>query len=132
MLSKIITAGSKNNTKIPVDSMLENPFVLNNSVDYRPFYGIRIISKVDEDNILDSGDFSIYPNPATNYIEVVLDNSFDNGSLILTNSKGTVITTQNLTRNFARFNISGLACGLYFIKFFNNGIMRSKTFIINK
>ena len=60
----------------------------------------------------------IYPNPATNYVQVALNNSAENiQSITLMNVLGkTILEQQNIANNQTIINTSSLAKGMYLIK----------------
>ena len=73
-----------------------------------------------------SNDVSIYPNPATDKIEIT---GLNEGLIEITNLQGQIIKTQNLsvTKNM---DISGLAAGTYLIKVMTKKKIVTKKLII--
>ena len=62
---------------------------------------------------------SIFPNPASNYLNIEMDGNYTN-EIIIFNILGKEIMKVNLQSNKSLIDISDLPQGLYLIKFLNN------------
>jgi hypothetical protein len=71
-------------------------------------------------------DLVIYPNPATNELNVEL-NGLADAEAIVTDMSGRMVSRQKLSRGRA-FDIKGLTKGHYILSIENNGVKRSGTF----
>jgi len=69
----------------------------------------------------------IYPNPASEYINVTA--SFEIGTIELFNMLGKSVLSIN---NSAQLNVKNLASGVYFIKVYHNGSVMSKKLVIDR
>lgn len=62
-------------------------------------------------------DFSLYPNPSEDYIEIQLNNEFTNNvSLELYNQIGLICKTEKLFSSKTRIETGDLSSGIYFVK----------------
>lgn len=59
--------------------------------------------------------FSIYPNPFNNHFNIKFD-TFQNGSIIITNAFGQLIYSQQLNNQFTQVNLINHPPGIYFLK----------------
>ncbi|MEI2748394.1 MAG: T9SS type A sorting domain-containing protein [Ferruginibacter sp.] len=72
----------------------------------------------------------IYPNPATNQLQVsVKDEIAANSSLKIIDAKGVVVMEQRMQRNPQPVNVSKLTPGFYLVKINNNGNIITEKFI---
>lgn len=76
-------------------------------------------------------EFTIYPNPANNTLNIQLPEIYKNNSLVtISNSLGQIISSKNNTNeNEQTLDISNLSSGVYFIKITNNEASTTKKFI---
>lgn len=64
---------------------------------------------------------SIFPNPASNYLEVIHDKSLKYNMLELINVEGMVINRQPIVDNYeSRVDLINVSSGIYFIRLYNN------------
>lgn len=80
-------------------------------------YGTQCSVGLQEQTANTQSQLSIYPNPATNHINI-RTNGFNNATITILNTMGQTIFSQTLqaTQNAVSLNISNLASGVYFIK----------------
>ena len=104
-----VTDASYNTT---VDSIV----IVVNEVDYT--------SIDDKDNIL-----SIYPNPASNFLNITLAENYNSANVIITDLSGKLIKTTKINRNNENINISSLKPGIYLIRISTPGNMFVGRFI---
>ena len=74
---------------------------------------------------------SVYPNPATDLLNVNINNaSFKNSSVSIFNISGTELLSSNMVGTSSQFNIESLSSGVYFVKIRNsNGFDKTVKFI---
>ncbi|MCX6186050.1 MAG: T9SS type A sorting domain-containing protein, partial [Bacteroidetes bacterium] len=74
---------------------------------------------------------SVYPNPATDVLNVNINNaSFKNSSVSILNISGTELLSSNMVGTSSQFNIESLSSGVYFVKIRNsNGFDKTVKFI---
>ncbi|MCQ2285774.1 MAG: S8 family serine peptidase [Bacteroidales bacterium] len=64
-------------------------------------------------------DFHIYPNPASDFITVVLPEGMEGAQMQIFDLSGKLINTQNLNETNNTINVNSMASGLYFVKIGN-------------
>jgi WD40 repeat protein len=79
-------------------------------------FGLDLASDVKEEIIKDNCKIKIYPNPATDYIEIQPSEGFD---IQIFDMLGTVVASIHPMTTSHRMNIEHLAPGMYFIKIGN-------------
>lgn len=72
--------------------------------------------------------FSIYPNPATDVLNVSMDNAGE-ANLTITNSLGAAVMQQEIVASETKLDIKNLAPGIYFIKLSGAGNSLVKKFV---
>lgn len=72
--------------------------------------------------------FTISPNPASNYLTISSEESID-GKVWITNVKAEEIRTQTVSGQNITLNISDLKAGIYFINLENKGVVSTKKFV---
>lgn len=73
---------------------------------------------------------SLYPNPASTYVSVVLPDASQIGGLLeVYNQTGQIVMAMRVTETSFQLNISGLANGLYFIRITGGGSQESAKFV---
>ena len=86
------------------------------------------ITGVDE-YVLNNG-ISLYPNPASNYVEIRTNNEDINiTSLNVYDVYGKLLRTINVTENPTRIDVSDLADGMYFVRISSDKGMVTKPFV---
>jgi Secretion system C-terminal sorting domain len=65
-------------------------------------------------------DFSVYPNPANNELNVVFDAYNDVHNIAVYNFIGRVMNVYKVTGNSANLDIQGIPAGIYFIRLLNS------------
>lgn len=70
------------------------------------------------DNVeLDNASFQVYPNPATDFVNINVTNSqFDNADYSMIDINGRVIMTGTLRAGLNQLNVDTIAKGMYFVK----------------
>ncbi|MCP4520772.1 MAG: T9SS type A sorting domain-containing protein [Cytophagales bacterium] len=101
------------------------------SIDLTSYCGVNSINEVIAENI------SIYPNPASNVINIALGSiNTKNVSIEMYNSFGQLVTSQNInitTENITQFETTNFENGLYFIKVLADGkVYKTSNIIIMK
>lgn len=76
---------------------------------------------------IESFNFNLFPNPASNFITVLSDFEIDN--LEIYNLVGKRILSLNTLENGDRLNVTDLKSGLYFLKISSNGINHTEKFV---
>jgi len=61
----------------------------------------------------------VYPNPATNDINIVFDENADVKNIALYNVIGKVMNVYKVSGNSANLNIENLPSGIYFVKLYS-------------
>lgn len=80
---------------------------------------------------LSSTNLSVYPNPATDVLNIsISNNSFKNSEIVVYNISGAEVLKTNMSNNNAKLNIETLCNGVYFIKVTNqNGFNKTVKFV---
>lgn len=87
--------------------------------------GLFIFDGVDE---LTQNNFSFFPNPATNVLNIKTENNFE--QLLITDMSGRTIKTINSNNTKQeRIDVSDLNSGIYFIQVVSNGVSQVQKFI---
>lgn len=68
----------------------------------------------------DAGFIQVYPNPVNTELTILIQNSVNQCSLIVTNENGAEVSEHQIADNLLVLNVAGLTSGVYFLKFFNN------------
>ncbi|MBK7969885.1 MAG: T9SS type A sorting domain-containing protein [Bacteroidetes bacterium] len=84
-------------------------------------YGLQCSVGLDEDLAASSVQLKLFPNPATNHINLQTT-GFKNSTITILNTMGQTVFTSNLSeaQNQTTINISKLSSGVYFIKVNDN------------
>ncbi len=95
------------------------------------------VTKVNEDNIAQNlkengNGISIYPNPATNYINVKLDKKQKLINFDIIDSKGDYLknVSYEYNDNSYTIDVSKLSQGIYYFSYISDGIRKTKSFIV--
>lgn len=88
-----------------------------------------------EDNIEDSHSFTVYPNPATNVVNIAINNETAfNGNILITDMSGRLIYSSDIGNSVSNapfsVNISNFVKGLYFITLQGNGVKETRKLIV--
>jgi len=70
------------------------------------------INEIDQSNFM----FTIYPNPATSQLEIILPQIYRSQRLIITNTLGQLIKQQEFSSNQISVEIANLPAGIYFLE----------------
>lgn len=76
-------------------------------------------------------DFAVYPNPATNVVNIQLPNGTFSGVASLFDLSGRLISTHNLSRQKNQVNLSSVATGIYFVRIDSENGIGTKRIIKN-
>lgn len=103
--------------------------------DYEKGYGIPNFNQALINGTLgfvsnESKDFSIYPNPTTDYVSIDLPYSIENASISVYNSLGQNVLEKKLSNNNSKISLEHLESGVYVYKIEANNF--SKTGKISK
>ncbi len=88
-------------------------------------------TNVDEFALLNQTHMLVYPNPATDVLNININNSsFKNSEVVVYNISGTEVLKTNMAANNAQLNIETLSNGVYFVKVSNqNGFNKTVKFV---
>ena len=81
-----------------------------------------------EENILSNA--SVYPNPASNIINVSLKNKLENTEVSIVDAMGRVVLNQTMDNDFISLDVAGLEEGIYFVKIANGDAVETKTVVV--
>ena len=86
---------------------------------------------VDEFALLNQTQMLVYPNPATDVLNINISNSsFKNSDVVVYNISGTEVIKTNMAKHNAQLNIETLSNGVYFVKVTNqNGFNKTVKFV---
>ncbi len=86
-------------------------------------------TNLEED--LPNNEFIIFPNPASDHINVVSDQLFNDISLTIFNSKGQVVKSRKFsTLKEIQFNITSLESGIYFLELKGDDFIQKQPIVI--
>lgn len=116
-----VAAAGNSNTNIDYTAYDHNPAKGDNlyrlkSVDLDNKFNYSAIRRVNFDS---KYTFSIYPNPASDMIQIIVDNTAGlNANIQIVSSLGQVLISKqiNILNQPVQVNVSSLAAGMYFIK----------------
>lgn len=83
-------------------------------------------------NEAEFSDVRVYPNPATNLVEVALTGDWSNGQLLLTDPMGRTVASQAIQSNAVRMNLGAFVNGIYSLTASKNDKIISQRIIINR
>ncbi len=93
---------------------------------------INRVSTVGIDELNISNIFEIYPNPASNNLNIRISDFTTIDKLKLLNILGQTISETTPTQSITQFDLTGIKKGMYFIEAIENGKTYSMKFIINQ
>jgi hypothetical protein len=70
---------------------------------------------VNEERLISSNDFTMYPNPAKNYTNISIETLVGNGNILVTDLYGKVVKNQVLSIGSNTVDISSLSKGFYLV-----------------
>jgi hypothetical protein len=85
---------------------------------------------LNNEPIVTSNDFTMYPNPAKGYINLNVETLVGAGSIIVTDLYGKSVKTQNLSMGTNTVNIANLSKGMYFVSTITNEGKTTKKLIV--
>ncbi len=68
------------------------------------------------------GDVKVYPNPSSDYLEVVLPEGLTTGNAVLYDANGRIVGIWTLSATVSALDIATLSAGIYVIEITNNGL----------
>jgi hypothetical protein len=74
----------------------------------------------------------VYPNPATDKVQVYTSQNFANTVVSIQNAMGTTLATQAANDQTVTFETSNFSNGMYIVTVNNGGKITSKTLLINR
>jgi autotransporter-associated beta strand protein len=88
-------------------------------------------TNVDEFALLNQTHMLVYPNPATDVLNISINNAtFKNSDIVVYNISGTEVLKTNMAATSAQLNIETLSNGVYFVKVSNqNGFNKTVKFV---
>ncbi len=88
-------------------------------------------TNVDEFALLNQTQMLVYPNPATDVLNINISNSsFKNSEVVVYNISCTEVLKTNMANTSAQLNIETLSNGVYFVKVSNqNGFNKTVKFV---
>jgi hypothetical protein len=81
------------------------------------------VNELNENNV-----FEVYPNPASDHLSLSLKTDAKT-SVMITDLKGSILSTQHFSKKDISIDVSGLAPGLYFIKTLGDGMCHQTRFV---
>jgi hypothetical protein len=81
-----------------------------------------------EENILSNA--VVYPNPATDVVNISLSNELSNTEVSIVDAMGRVVLNQSIENDFVSLDVAGLEGGIYFVKISNGEAVETKTVVI--
>lgn len=78
---------------------------------------------VGVNDISQTGDITIYPNPANDYFSIKLPDNIKNPELKISNILGKTVLKTSINNSKTNVNIKDLPSGIYFVSVFSNGII---------
>lgn len=87
-----------------------------------------LLLDVDENNIL--VDTRVYPNPASEELNVVLPNNVEEASVTITDAVGKIVFTGKIDSVNQKVNVSSLNEGMYFVKITSGGLTTTKSVVV--
>lgn len=86
------------------------------------------VLSVEENNLL--VETRVYPNPASDEINVVLPNQVENAQISIVDALGRSVFAGEISNVSQKVDVSTLKEGLYFVKIQNGGLTATKTVVI--
>ena len=77
-----------------------------------------------------ANDFTVYPNPAKNVINVNIETLVGNGQIIVTDLFGKTVKTQSLSMGNNAINIASLTKGFYLVSVITNAGKNTQKFVV--
>lgn len=74
-------------------------------------------------DISQTGDITIYPNPANDYFSIKLPDNIKNPELKISNIIGKTVLKTSINSSKTKVNIKDLPSGIYFVSVISNGII---------
>lgn len=87
-----------------------------------------LLLDVEENNIL--VDTRVYPNPASDEINVVLPNNVEEASIVIVDAVGRIVFEGDIDSMNQKVNVSSLNEGMYFVKITNGGLTATKSVVV--
>ena len=81
-----------------------------------------------EENVLSNA--VVYPNPASDVINISLKNELVNTEVSIVDAMGRVVLNQSIDNDFVSLDVADLEDGIYFVKISNGDVVETKTVVI--
>ena len=81
-----------------------------------------------EENMLSNA--VVYPNPASDVINISLTNELTNTEVSIVDAMGRVVLSQSMDTDFVSLDVAKLENGIYFVKIANGDVVETKTVVI--
>ena len=88
---------------------------------------INVLDAININDISNSIGFEIYPNPTSNYINIV---TLENSKFEIIDSKSVIVYSGQLNSGTNKIDLNNYSEGLYFVKLTNNKIAKTQQFVI--
>lgn len=75
-------------------------------------------------------DFTIYPNPASGSVSILLNTTVTSSEIVIVDVLGKIVQTKTINSNQSDLDISNLKSGIYFITINNEGMKTTKKLVI--
>tara|TARA_R110002050_G_scaffold262257_1_gene402423 strand:- start:271 stop:552 length:282 start_codon:yes stop_codon:yes gene_type:complete len=73
------------------------------------------MAKAEIEEEIEERTFAIYPNPANNWVSIVLPESEDKFEIVIRDLAGKIIFQQPAQRNLVSWDISSISNGIYMV-----------------
>jgi hypothetical protein len=94
------------------------------------YYTDLPVDTLHTNNLNNDNYFSIYPNPATNYLYVTFNNVLQEGQIQLFDIYGKLLITHTVDKEISQINLNPLAAGMYIVKIMEgNRVCKTKKII---
>jgi uncharacterized repeat protein (TIGR02543 family) len=104
------------------DGNTDNPRVVNvtENVTYTANFATCENTGIGETRSTSTG-IQVFPNPANNTLNVLLEKNVNNGTITLFDINGKLVLSQAINGNSAQINLSALTAGNYIVRLVENG-----------
>lgn len=75
-------------------------------------------------------DFTIYPNPASGSVSILLNATVTSSEIVIVDVLGKIVQTKTINSNQSDLDISNLKSGIYFITINNEGMKTTKKLVV--
>ncbi|MBX2892651.1 MAG: T9SS type A sorting domain-containing protein [Saprospiraceae bacterium] len=97
---------------------------------------VNYITETEEAVFLKGKDIKIYPNPASDYVQVEFPADFDigqNAYAVLVSNTGSIVRQEKINASKSQLNLSGITSGMYYLMIRRgNEIIGSKRIVVHQ